>query len=168
MRNRAGQSSSPYVQSHASSPVKWQLLDDEAVSRAKRENKLIFLNVGFSACHYCRLMSQESFAHPAVSSLLNKSFIPIIVDREERSDVDAVYMNYLQAVMGTGGWPLNLSSPRNRRLFLAARFGLPQVRKSTKTMQRKKPSILALSWRGWNAYGGRRRNGAGRKPARCS
>ncbi|KAB5528924.1 hypothetical protein GE09DRAFT_1148923 [Coniochaeta sp. 2T2.1] len=108
LRNRASDSNSPYIRSHATSPVKWQLLDFEAVSRAQRENKLIFLNVGFRACHYCRLTAQDSFSNPSVASLLNTSFVPVIVDREERPDIDAIYMNYIQAVNGDGGWPLNI------------------------------------------------------------
>ncbi|KAH7377010.1 spermatogenesis-associated protein [Plectosphaerella cucumerina] len=108
LRNRADQSISPYVQSHATSPVAWQILDDEAVALAKKENKLIFLNVGFKACHYCRLTSHESFSSPECAALLNEAFIPVIVDREERPDLDTIYMNYVQAVNGAGGWPLNI------------------------------------------------------------
>jgi uncharacterized protein YyaL (SSP411 family) len=134
LRNRAGESNSPYVRAHADTPVAWQLLDNGAIGRAKKENKLIFLNIGFRACHCalsvqppsshspglvefnadvtgrpdCRLTTQDSFSNPAVANLLNESFIPIIVDREERPDIDAVYMNYIQAVNGAGGWPLNV------------------------------------------------------------
>ncbi|EEY16176.1 spermatogenesis-associated protein [Verticillium alfalfae VaMs.102] len=103
LRNRADQSNSPYIQGQINSPVAWQLLDDEAVERAKRENKLIFLNIGFKACH-----SIDSFSHPECASLLNEAFVPVIVDREERPDLDTIYMNYVQAVNGAGGWPLNL------------------------------------------------------------
>ncbi|KAG7108102.1 Spermatogenesis-associated protein 20 like [Verticillium longisporum] len=108
LRNRADQSNSPYIQGQINSPVAWQLLDDEAVERAKRENKLIFLNIGFKACHYCRLTAIDSFSHPECASLLNEAFVPVIVDREERPDLDTIYMNYVQAVNGAGGWPLNL------------------------------------------------------------
>ncbi|CRK27382.1 hypothetical protein BN1723_013962 [Verticillium longisporum] len=107
LRNRADQSNSPYIQGQINSPVAWQLLDDEAVERAKRENKLIFLNIGFKACHYCRLTAIDSFSHPECASLLNEAFVPVIVDREERPDLDTIYMNYVQAVNGAGGWPLN-------------------------------------------------------------
>ncbi|PKS09562.1 hypothetical protein jhhlp_004179, partial [Lomentospora prolificans] len=108
LKNRVAASKSPYVSAQASSPVDWQLLDNEAVSRAKAENKMIFLNIGYNACHYCRLMMTETFAHPQCAEMLNSYFIPVIVDREERPDVDTVYMNYVQAVNGAGGWPLNL------------------------------------------------------------
>ncbi|KAL8295462.1 hypothetical protein RB597_008715 [Gaeumannomyces tritici] len=106
--NRAGDSSSPYVRAHHETPIAWQLLDGDAIARAKRENKLIFLFIGFKACHYCRLTAQDSFCNPSVASLLNSSFIPVIVDREERPDIDSIYMNYLLAVNGGGGWPLNI------------------------------------------------------------
>lgn len=108
LQNRAGESQSPYIQSHEDTPVSWQLLDDDAVALAKAQNKLIFMNIGFKACHYCRLTTRESFRNEAVASLLNSSFIPIIVDREERPDIDSIYMNYIQAVNSDGGWPLNL------------------------------------------------------------
>ncbi|KAF6808629.1 duf255 domain protein [Colletotrichum musicola] len=106
--NRVGQSKSPYVRSHAEGRVAWQLLDDETVERAKDENKLIFLHIGFKACHYSRLSSTECFTHPECAKILNESFVPVIIDREERPELDTIYMNYVQAVSGTGGWPLNL------------------------------------------------------------
>ncbi|PSR75746.1 hypothetical protein BD289DRAFT_487047 [Coniella lustricola] len=108
LQNRAAQSSSPYVRAHAKTPIAWQLLDNEAAQRAKKENKLIFINIGFKSCHYCRVTTAESFTHPEVASLLNKSFIPVIVDRDERPDIDSIYMNYIQASNGSGGWPLNV------------------------------------------------------------
>lgn len=108
LKNRAAESTSPYLRAHTESPVAWQLLDDEAIQKAKSENKLIFLNIGFRACHYCKLTTQDSFSNSSVASLLNSSFIPIMVDREERPDVDTIYMNYIQAVNGAGGWPLNV------------------------------------------------------------
>ncbi|KAF3768785.1 hypothetical protein M406DRAFT_82026 [Cryphonectria parasitica EP155] len=108
LQNRAAQSSSPYVRAHASSPVAWQLLDDEATQRAKKENKLVFMNIGFKSCHYCHLTTTESFTHPEVARLLNKCFIPVVVDRDERPDIDNIYMNYIQAINGSGGWPLNV------------------------------------------------------------
>ncbi|KAF9875089.1 duf255 domain protein [Colletotrichum karsti] len=106
--NRVGQSKSPYVRSHAEGRVAWQLLDDETVERAKQENKLIYLHIGFKACHYSRLTSTECFTHPECAKILNESFIPVIIDREERPELDTIYMNYVQAVSGNGGWPLNL------------------------------------------------------------
>ncbi|PHH76704.1 hypothetical protein CDD82_3888 [Ophiocordyceps australis] len=106
--NRAASSKSPFVQGLASGPVKWQLLDSLSVDEAKRQNKLIFLHIGFKSCHFCRLMARESFAHGECAAILNDSFVPVVVDREQRPDIDAIYMNYIQAVNKVGGWPLNL------------------------------------------------------------
>ncbi|KAG5938417.1 hypothetical protein E4U53_008016 [Claviceps sorghi] len=111
LRNRAFSSKSNesgFVRSGVNSLVKWQLLDSDSIERARRENKLIFLHIGYKACHYCRLMAQESFQHAECAAVLNESFVPILVDREERPDIDAIYMNYLQAVSHAGGWPLNV------------------------------------------------------------
>ncbi|CAK7236223.1 hypothetical protein SCUCBS95973_009535 [Sporothrix curviconia] len=108
LRNRAGDSNSPYVRAQADTPVHWQLFDKEAIARAKQDNKPIFLHIGFLACHYCRLTTQDSFSNPTIASILNESFIPIVVDREERPDIDAVYWNYLQLVNSSAGWPINV------------------------------------------------------------
>ncbi|KAF5018764.1 hypothetical protein F66182_9249 [Fusarium sp. NRRL 66182] len=108
IQNRAAMSRSPYIRDQANSLVAWQLLDDDAVERARKENKLIFLHIGYKACHFCRLMSLETFSNPECASVLNESFVPVVVDREERPDLDAIYMNYVQAVSNVGGWPLNV------------------------------------------------------------
>ncbi|RGP79615.1 hypothetical protein FLONG3_2363 [Fusarium longipes] len=108
LQNRAAASRSPYIRDHAEDLVAWQLLDDEAVERSRKENKLIFLHVGYKACHFCRLMSIETFSNNEAAAVLNESFIPVIVDREERPDIEAIYMNYTQAVHNVGGWPLNV------------------------------------------------------------
>jgi uncharacterized protein YyaL (SSP411 family) len=108
LQNRAASSRSPYVRDHAEDLVAWQLLDDEAVERSRKENKLIFLHIGYKACHFCRLMSIETFSNPESAAVLNESFVPVIVDREERPDIEAIYMNYVQAVHNVGGWPLNV------------------------------------------------------------
>ncbi|CAK45476.1 uncharacterized protein An08g05030 [Aspergillus niger] len=96
------------VRAHMNNPVGWQLWDAEAIDLAKRHNRLIFLSIGYSACHWCHVMEKESFMSQEVASILNQSFIPIKVDREERPDIDDVYMNYVQATTGSGGWPLNV------------------------------------------------------------
>ncbi|KAK2791869.1 hypothetical protein FQN52_004310 [Onygenales sp. PD_12] len=106
--NRLNQSKSPYVRGHMHNPVAWQLWDSEAIALAKQYNRLIFLSIGYSACHWCHVMEKESFMSPEVAAILNKSFIPIKLDREERPDIDDVYMNYVQATTGSGGWPLNV------------------------------------------------------------
>ncbi|PWY77424.1 hypothetical protein BO70DRAFT_339166 [Aspergillus heteromorphus CBS 117.55] len=106
--NRLRESRSPYVRAHMNNPVAWQPWDAEAIDLARRHNRLVFLSVGYSACHWCHVMEKESFMSPEVASILNESFIPIKVDREERPDIDDVYMNYVQATTGSGGWPLNV------------------------------------------------------------
>ncbi|CAK7568640.1 MAG: hypothetical protein SEPTF4163_006637 [Sporothrix epigloea] len=108
LRNRAADSNSPYVRAQAETLVHWQLFDNEAIQHAKKEDKPIFLHIGFLACHYCRLTTQESFSNPTIASILNDSFIPIVVDREERPDVDAVFWNYLQLANSSAGWPINV------------------------------------------------------------
>ncbi|KAL5342352.1 hypothetical protein BJX70DRAFT_317854 [Aspergillus crustosus] len=106
--NRLEASKSPYVRAHRHNPVAWQLWDAESMDLARRSNRLIFLSIGYSACHWCHVMEKESFMSQEVAAILNDSFIPIKVDREERPDVDDIYMNYVQATTGSGGWPLNV------------------------------------------------------------
>ncbi|KAL2022995.1 hypothetical protein VTK56DRAFT_4210 [Thermocarpiscus australiensis] len=108
LRNRAGESSSPYVRRHAETPVAWQMLDEATLARATSENKPIFMHIGFLADHLCHLTTQDSFSNPSVAAFLNNAFIPIIIDREERPDLDTIYQTYSEAVNATGGWPLNL------------------------------------------------------------
>jgi uncharacterized protein YyaL (SSP411 family) len=89
-------------------PVAWQNWGPEALELAKKSNRLIFISIGYAACHWCHVMERESFENAEVAALLNSSFIPIKIDREERPDVDRIYMNYVQATSGSGGWPLNV------------------------------------------------------------
>ncbi|KHO01360.1 DUF255 domain protein [Metarhizium album ARSEF 1941] len=113
LQNRAASSNSPFVRAGENSLVKWQVLDADSVERAKRENKLLFLHIGYKACHFCRLMTQESFSNAECATILNESFVPVIVDREQRPDIDTTYMNYVQAVSNVGGWPLNVFATPN-------------------------------------------------------
>ncbi|MBF0584471.1 MAG: thioredoxin domain-containing protein [Magnetococcales bacterium] len=99
---------SPYLLQHANDPVDWYPWGEEALSRAKRETKLILLSIGYSACHACRLMGQESFRDPATAALLNAHYVSILVDREERPDLDGYFSHILTAMTGSGGWPLNM------------------------------------------------------------
>ncbi|KFX95617.1 hypothetical protein O988_05718, partial [Pseudogymnoascus sp. VKM F-3808] len=108
LKNRAAESRSPYVRGHRNNPVAWQIFGDEAIQLAKKENKLLFISIGYSACHWCHVMEKESFENDEVAALLNKDFIPIKIDREERPDIDRIYMNFVQATTGSGGWPLNV------------------------------------------------------------
>ncbi|KAK9447208.1 uncharacterized protein V1518DRAFT_421639 [Limtongia smithiae] len=116
---------SPYLRSHASNPVAWQRFSDATFKRAVRENKPVFLCIGFHACHWCRRMNDEVFAAPAVAEVLNAEFIPVLVDRDERPDVNAVYMGLFQVAhtQAGGGWPLNsFLMPRSRRPFFGGTF----------------------------------------------
>ncbi|KAF2397118.1 DUF255-domain-containing protein [Trichodelitschia bisporula] len=106
--NRLFESRSPYVRSHMNNPVAWQMWTPEAHELARKHNRVIFLSIGYAACHWCHVMERESFENHDVAALLNSSFIPIKVDREERPDVDRIYMNYVQATTGSGGWPLSV------------------------------------------------------------
>jgi hypothetical protein len=104
--NRLAQEKSPYLQQHAHNPVDWYPWGEEAAAKARRENKPIFLSIGYSTCHWCHVMERESFENPEIAQLLNQSFVSIKVDREEHPDVDQVYMTAVTAMTGQGGWPL--------------------------------------------------------------
>ncbi|KAH8701206.1 hypothetical protein GQ44DRAFT_778882 [Phaeosphaeriaceae sp. PMI808] len=108
LTNRLSESRSPYVRGHMHNPVAWQIWGPEALRLAKESNRLIFISIGYAACHWCHVMERESFENQEVAKILNESFIPIKIDREERPDVDRIYMNYVQATTGGGGWPLNV------------------------------------------------------------
>jgi len=109
---------SPYLLQHAYNPVDWRAWNDESLALAKTENKLIVISVGYSACHWCHVMEKESFENDSVAMLMNENFINIKVDREERPDVDQVYMNAVQLMTGGGGWPLNcITLPDGRPVF---------------------------------------------------
>jgi uncharacterized protein YyaL (SSP411 family) len=107
LKNRLNESRSPYVRGHMNNPVAWQQWGPEALELAKKSNRLIFISIGYAACHWCHVMERESFENQEVADILNKNFIPIKIDREERPDIDRIYMNYVQATTGGGGWPLN-------------------------------------------------------------
>ena len=106
--NRLASEASPYLLQHKDNPVDWYPWGEDAFARARRENKPIFLSVGYSTCHWCHVMAHESFESSAVAEVLNQSFISIKVDREERPDVDRVYMTFVQATTGSGGWPMSV------------------------------------------------------------
>jgi uncharacterized protein YyaL (SSP411 family) len=107
MPNRLAGEKSPYLLQHASNPVDWMPWGDEAFTRAKAEDKLVLVSIGYSTCHWCHVMEHESFSDPKVAALMNQWLVCVKVDREERPDVDRVYMNAVMAITGSGGWPLN-------------------------------------------------------------
>ena len=108
MSNRLAHERSPYLLQHASNPVDWYPWGEEAFERARREDKPIFLSIGYSTCHWCHVMEHESFEDADVAAALNRDFVSIKVDREERPDVDRVYMTFVQATTGAGGWPMSV------------------------------------------------------------
>lgn len=126
---------SPYLRQHASNPVAWLPWGDKAFEKARAENKPIFLSIGYSTCHWCHVMAHESFEDPAVAEVLNREFVSIKVDREERPDVDRVYMLFVQATTGNGGWPMSVWLTPDLKPFFggtyfppSSRFGRPGFR----------------------------------------
>lgn len=114
---------SPYLLQHAHNPVDWRAWNDETLAIAKRENKLLIISIGYSACHWCHVMEHESFEDEAVAKLMNTHFLPIKVDREERPDIDDVYMTACQMITGRGGWPLNaIALPDGRPIWAGTYF----------------------------------------------
>src|SRR5947199_344075 len=106
--NRLVNETSPYLLQHAHNPVDWYPWGEEALARAKAEDKPILLSIGYSACHWCHVMAHESFEDPETARLMNDHFVCIKVDREERPDLDAIYMQAVQAISGHGGWPMTM------------------------------------------------------------
>jgi uncharacterized protein len=113
---------SPYLLQHAFNPVNWFPWGDKAFEKAKKEDKPIFLSIGYSTCHWCHVMAKESFEDPEVAQLLNDTFICVKVDREERPDLDATYMQVCQTLTGTGGWPLHIIMTADKKPFFAATY----------------------------------------------
>ena len=108
MTNRLSEEASPYLRQHADNPVDWYPWGEEAFARAKEQNRPILLSVGYSACHWCHVMAHESFEDPDVAQVMNQLFVNVKVDREERPDVDSIYMEAVQALSGQGGWPMTV------------------------------------------------------------
>ena len=108
MPNALADETSPYLLQHANNPVDWMPWGEEAFAKAKKEDKLVLLSIGYSTCHWCHVMERESFENEAIAAVMNRNFINIKVDREERPDIDATYMAFVQATTGQGGWPLNV------------------------------------------------------------
>lgn len=132
MSNRLAKETSPYLLQHADNPVDWYPWGEEAFNRAKAEDKPILLSIGYSACHWCHVMEHESFENEEIANIMNENFIDIKVDREERPDLDAIYMEAVQAMTGSGGWPLTVFlTPENKPFFGGTyfppenRYGMP-------------------------------------------
>jgi uncharacterized protein YyaL (SSP411 family) len=126
--NRLEREKSPYLLQHAHNPVDWHAWNDEAFEKARRENKPIFLSVGYSTCHWCHVMERESFESERVGEYLNEHFISIKVDREERPDVDKIYMTFVQATTGSGGWPMSVFLTPDLKPFYGGTYFPPDNR----------------------------------------
>ena len=131
MPNQLHTEKSPYLLQHSSNPVGWRPWGQEAFDAARTEDKPIFLSIGYSTCHWCHVMAHESFEDETVAAAMNRAFIPVKVDREERPDVDAVYMAACMAMTGSGGWPLTVLLTPDQKPFWAGTY-LP------------KPTLLSL------------------------
>src|SRR6187401_169073 len=108
MANRLADETSPYLLQHAHNPVDWYAWGEEALARARAEDRPILLSIGYSACHWCHVMERESFENPEIAAMMNALFVNIKVDREERPDLDGIYMQAVQAMTGHGGWPMTV------------------------------------------------------------
>ncbi|WFA09909.1 thioredoxin domain-containing protein [Tissierella sp. Yu-01] len=121
--NRLIHEKSPYLLQHKDNPVDWYPWGKEALNKAKEENKLLFISIGYSTCHWCHVMNRESFSDNEVAEVLNKYYVPIKVDREERPDVDKVYMTFAEVMNGNAGWPLNvIATPEAKPLYVGTYF----------------------------------------------
>jgi uncharacterized protein YyaL (SSP411 family) len=126
--NRLAKEKSPYLLQHADNPVDWYPWGEEAFEKARREDKPIFLSIGYSTCHWCHVMEEESFEKPEVAQVMNENFVSIKVDREERPDLDTVYMTAVQALSGSGGWPLNVFLTPEGKPFFGGTYWPPEDR----------------------------------------
>ncbi len=126
--NRLAQEKSPYLLQHAHNPVDWYPWGEEAFAKARRENKPIFLSVGYSTCHWCHVMAHESFENEDVAAVMNREFVNIKVDREERPDVDRVFMTFVQATTGGGGWPMSVWLTPDLKPFVGGTYFPPEDR----------------------------------------
>ena len=145
MPNRLALETSPYLLQHADNPVDWYPWGDEAFARARDEDKPLLISIGYAACHWCHVMEHESFEDPAVAALMNEHFVCVKVDREERPDVDAIYMDAVQAMTGQGGWPLNAFVTPEGNPFWAGTYFPPQSRQQLPSW-RDVLTSLAQAW----------------------
>src|SRR6266571_2805418 len=155
MPNRLAQETSPYLQQHAGNPVDWHAWGEEALARARAEDKPVMLSVGYSACHWCHVMAHESFEDPATAEVMNRLFVNVKVDREERPDVDSVYMTAVQSLTGRGGWPMTVFLTPDGQPFYGGTYfppvdrhgmpGFPRVLEAVAQAWRERPDDVARS-----------------------
>jgi len=154
MSNRLAAEPSPYLRQHADNPVDWLPWGEEAFARARAEQRPIFLSIGYSTCHWCHVMAHESFESTEVAAVLNRDFVPVKLDREERPDLDRVYMTYVQQTTGHGGWPMSVWLTPDLKPFFGGTYFPPEDRQGrpgfvtvlnaiTRHWQEKREKILA-------------------------
>src|SRR3954454_1734316 len=139
--NRLDQETSPYLKQHAHNPVDWYPWGPEALERARQLDRPIFLSIGYSACHWCHVMEHESFEDPEVARILNEHFVCIKVDREERPDIDQIYMTAVQMMTGQGGWPMSMFLTPDLKPFYGGTYFPPDERYGRPSFRRL---LLAL------------------------
>lgn len=176
MANRLKQEKSPYLMQHGGNPVDWYPWCEEAFQKAVKEHKPVFLSIGYSTCHWCHVMAHESFEDSEVADLLNREFISIKVDREERPDIDAVYMSVCQAMTGSGGWPLTVFMTPEQKPFFAGtyfpklggygRFGLMELLKRVADLWKNNREELLQAGNQITAAINQEQTGNGQKPDR--
>src|ERR1700737_1094819 len=144
--NRLARERSPYLLQHANNPVEWFAWGDEAFAKARAGEKPIFLSVGYSACHWCHVMEHESFENEEVAGILNEHFVSIKVDREERPDLDQIYMTAVQLMTSQGGWPMSMFLTPDLKPFYGGTYFPPEDRHGRPSFKRL---LLALAeaWR---------------------
>lgn len=145
MPNRLVNTTSPYLLQHAHNPVDWFPWGEEALSKAKTEDKPIFLSIGYSACHWCHVMAHESFEDEETAKFMNEHFVNIKVDREERPDIDSIYMQAVIAMTGSGGWPMSMFLTPDLKPFYAGTY-FPSVRRYDMPAFKDLLSGLANAW----------------------
>ena len=147
MPNRLQHESSPYLLQHAHNPVDWYPWGEEAFRKAKAEDKPVFLSIGYSTCHWCHVMAHESFENEKTAAILNRNFVSIKVDKEERPDVDSIYMTFCQAFTGSGGWPTSIFMTPDQKPFFAGTYFPP----STRGRMIGFPELLEVIYERWKS-----------------
>jgi len=173
MTNRLDGETSPYLRQHAGNPVDWYPWGEEAFAQALARDVPVFLSVGYSSCHWCHVMAHESFEDPATAEVMNGLFVNVKVDREERPDIDAIYMQSVQALTGRGGWPMSVWCTPDGRPFYAGtyfpdadRHGMPAFRRVCEAVagawRERRADVLDQSAQLTAAIAGDMRSGSGK------
>ena len=144
MTNRLALETSPYLLQHAANPVDWYPWGADALNKASQEDKPIFLSIGYSACHWCHVMAHESFEDPETAALMNANYVNIKVDREERPDLDGIYMQAVVALTGQGGWPMSVFLTPDGRPFFGGTYFPPNRRYNLASFQEILQGIARL------------------------